>query len=126
MVITSNFVLDTNIALYHLGGQLQHNLPTGLYSVSIITEMELLSYSSITPTEEQRIRQFLARLQILNLTEAIKQTAIDLRKRNRLKLPDAIIAATAFELDATLLSNDIKLTKIANLKVQSVSLKASP
>lgn len=42
--------------------------------------MELLSYPSLTMPEEQQIRQFLAQLQILNLTESIKQTAIDLRK----------------------------------------------
>jgi predicted nucleic acid-binding protein len=123
MAINPNFVLDTNIALYYLGGQLQSNLPTGLYSVSVITEMELLSYPSLTMPEEQQIRQFLAQLQILNLTESIKQTAIDLRKQNRLKLPDAIIAATALELNATLLTNDLNLTKIATLNVQSVLLK---
>jgi predicted nucleic acid-binding protein len=124
MAIDPNFVLDINIALYHLGGRLQNNLPIGQYSVSIITEMELLSYPSLTPTEEQRIRQFLSQLQILNLTESIKRGAIDLRKHNRLKLPDAIIVATALELGAILLTNDLKLTQIPTLSVQSLPLKS--
>jgi predicted nucleic acid-binding protein len=126
MAINFSFVLDTNIALYHLGGQLQNNLATGQYFVSVITEMELLSYPSLTTAEEQKIRQFLAQLQILDLAESIKQTAINLRKQNRLKLPDAIIAATALDLNATLLTNDLKLTQVPTLNVQSLPLKSSP
>jgi predicted nucleic acid-binding protein len=126
MAISPRFILDTNIALYHLSGQLQNNLPIGKYFVSVITEMELLSYPSLRSTEEQQIQRFLAQLQILNLTESIKQTAIELHKQNRLKLPDAIIAATAFDLNATLLTNDLKLAQISIINVQSLSLKSSP
>jgi predicted nucleic acid-binding protein len=126
MAISPRFILDTNIALYHLSGQLQNNLPIGKYFVSVITEMELLSYPSLRSTEEQQIQRFLAQLQILNLTESIKKTAIELRKQNRLKLPDAIIAATAFDLNATLLTNDLKLAQISIINVQSLSLKSSP
>jgi predicted nucleic acid-binding protein len=124
MAINPSFVLDTNIALYHLGGQLQYSLPTGQYFVSIITKMELLSYPSLAPAEEQQIRRFLAQLQILNLTESIKQIAIDLRKQNRPKLPDSIIAATACDLNATLLTNDLKLAQIPLLSVQSLPLRS--
>jgi predicted nucleic acid-binding protein len=126
MAISPRFILNTNIALYHLSGQLQNNLPIGKYFVSVITEMELLSYPSLRVTEEQQIQRFLAQLQILNLTESIKQTAIELRKQNRLKLPDAIIAATAFDLNATLLTNVLKLAQISIINVQSLSLKSSP
>lgn len=41
-------VLDTNIALYYLGGRLTTPLPSGLYHASIITEMELLSYPNLS------------------------------------------------------------------------------
>jgi predicted nucleic acid-binding protein len=91
--------------------------------VSIITEIELLSYPNLTLSDEQQIQHFLTQLQILNLTESIKKTAIDLRKQNRLKLPDAIIAATALDLDAILLTNDLKLFQISTLNAQSLPLK---
>jgi len=39
-------LLDTNIALYLLGGRLEAPLPSGEYGVSVITEMELLSWPS--------------------------------------------------------------------------------
>ncbi len=37
-------LLDTNVALYLLGGRLAAPLPTGSYGVSVITEMELLAW----------------------------------------------------------------------------------
>ena len=36
-------LLDTNVALYLLGGRLAESVPSGSYGVSVITEMELLA-----------------------------------------------------------------------------------
>lgn len=41
-------VLDTNIVLYLLGGRLANPLPKAQYFISVITEMELLSYPNLT------------------------------------------------------------------------------
>jgi predicted nucleic acid-binding protein len=48
--------------------------------------------------------------------------AITLRKQHRLKLPDAIVAATAQSLNALLLSNDTKLSNITSLNTQSLPM----
>ena len=85
--------------------------------------MELLAYLSLSPAKAQQIRGFLTHLQILNITESIKLEAISLRKINQLKLPNAIIAATTLELGATLLTNDLKLTQIPRLSIQSLPLR---
>ena len=45
----------------------------------------------------------------------IKQETINLRKRYRMKLPDAIICATAFVNEASLLTFDDSLSKIKEL-----------
>lgn len=119
----SLIVLDTNIALYHLGGRLTVSMPNGLYHVSIITEMELLSYPNLSQTEEQQVRNFLAQLLIVGIDDSIKDMAIALRKQHRLKLPDAIIAATAQSLDALLLTSDLKLSNITTLKTQSLPIQ---
>jgi predicted nucleic acid-binding protein len=74
------FVLDTNIALYHLGNRLGEPLPSGVYFTSIITEMELLSYPGLSEPEAQRIYEFLGYLQIINIDDSIKTLAIQLRK----------------------------------------------
>ena len=52
-------LLDTNVALYLLGGQLAEPLPAGSYGVSVITEMELLAWPSLTTEEEKKVREFL-------------------------------------------------------------------
>lgn len=45
-------LLDTNVVLYLLGGRLSNPLPSAQYFVSIITEIELLSYPSLSLDEE--------------------------------------------------------------------------
>lgn len=122
-LISPKYVLDTNIALYHLGGRLSIPLPAGQYHLSIISEIELLSYSDLSREEQMQINQFIAQLNIVPITDTIKFNTIDLRQQYRLKLPDAIIAATALSLEATLLTNDLKLTKLGRIQAQSLVLK---
>ena len=77
MVVTENvIVLDTNVALYYLGGRLINPLPPARYFISIITEIELLSYPSLTPVEEVQIRNFLAQITIVGIESQIKDLAI--------------------------------------------------
>jgi predicted nucleic acid-binding protein len=109
------FVLDTNAALYFLGDRLKDPLPEGNYVISVITELELLAYPDITREEEAEIRAFLNDVQIEGLTKPIKTNAIDLRRRFRLRLPDAIIAATALSRDAVLLTNDKKILSLEEI-----------
>jgi len=123
VVSQSPIVLDTNIALYHLGGRLTAPLPSGLHHAFIVTEMELLSYPNLSKIEEQRVQNFLAQLLIVGINEPIKSMAIALRKQHRLKLPDAIISATAQSLNALLLTNDLKLSSITTLQTQSLSIQ---
>jgi predicted nucleic acid-binding protein len=115
-------VLDTNIALYHLGGRLVTPLPDGIFHISIITEIELLSYPSLSPFEAEQICDFLSKLSIVSIDDSIKNTTISLRKQYRPKLPDAIVAATTQSLNALLLTNDLKLSNIATLPTQSLPL----
>jgi len=123
MALTSpKFVLDTNVALYYLGNRLAQPLPSGIYFVSVMTEMELLSYPGLSEAETVEISNFLSRLTLVMLEEGIKNLAIQLRREHRLKLPDSIIAATALDLDATLLTNDRQMAKLQGLKTQSLEL----
>lgn len=116
------FVIDTNIALYLLGDRLKQSLPLGIYFVSFITEMELLSYPELTDSQAKEIHRFLNDLTVVNLDDEIKNLAIEWRKKYRLKLPDAIIAATSLSLGATLLTNDQQLLKLQDLPTQSLAI----
>jgi hypothetical protein len=102
-------LLDTNIALYLLGGRLASPLPPGDYGVSVITQMELLSWPSLTTEETKRVNAFLSTLTLCDLTPAARVRAISLRREERLKLPDAIICATALELGVEPWTNDARL-----------------
>ena len=121
-MVVNKFLLDTNIILYLLGGRLAENLPIGDYYVSVITEIELLSYPNLDAKTEENIRSFLAQLKLINLNNAIKTKAIQLRREYKIKLPDAIIVATALILNAPLLSNDLRLNNISDLDCRQLKL----
>lgn len=123
MALTQNLILlDTNVVLYFLGGRLTNPLPSGQYFVSVITEIELLSYPSLSSDEEVQIRDFLAKIIVVELESSIKDLAITFRKQYRLRLPDAIIAATAQVLNAILFTNDVRLVNLAEINTQSVQI----
>ncbi|MBF0147026.1 MAG: type II toxin-antitoxin system VapC family toxin [Magnetococcales bacterium] len=120
-----NHVLDTNIVLSLLGGQLAEPLPVRQYFASTITEIELLSYPSLSQSEESKIRALLHDIRVVDIDPDIKEKTIRLRRYQGLKLPDAIIAATAFSLNGILLTNDQKIARVPGLQCQSVPLKGS-
>ena len=97
-------------------------MPEGNYYVSVITEIELLSYPLLDIQTEQKIRDFLAKLTITNLDEPIKTKAIQLRRQHTLKLPDAIIAATALTLKVPLFSNDLRLNRLSDLDCRQLKM----
>lgn len=112
------FLLDTNIVIGLLKGensviQLLQDSKCLLSecAVSQITRMELLSFPSLLKTEEQEIRKFLDTVTVLMLDEKIEQSVIAFRKSQGGKLPDAMIAATAFYYQLRLLTQDKNLDK---------------
>ncbi len=65
-------VLDTNVVLYHLGNRLQQPLKKKRYAISIITEIELLSYPNIRANEINVIQNFIAQTTVIELRNSIK------------------------------------------------------
>lgn len=122
MELSRRYLLDTNAVIYLLNGRLVYPLPDGQYSVSIITEIELLSFPGLSAGEEQKIRDFLLLLDRVRLTDAVRDETIRLRRKNRLKLPDAIIAASALVHHAILLTNDQVFLSIDGLILESMQL----
>ena len=117
-------VLDTNTLIYHLQGlkpwiDFIDGLRPVNVLVSVITRMELLAWNDLTSEGERKVRSFLDTLNIASLSSAIETEAILLRRKARLKLPDAIVAATAVVFDAVLVTNDKAVAALnwPNLKV---------
>jgi predicted nucleic acid-binding protein len=117
-------LLDTNVALYLLGGRIASPLPPGSYGSSVIKEMELLAWPSLTEHEEKKVRKFLSAVTICELTALIRARAVELRKLHHLKLPDAVVCATAMEFGVELWTNDAELARVPGLHSRSVSLSA--
>ena len=120
----SKFLLDTNILLYVAGKRLDiADLPTGEYYISFVTELEILSYPSLTSKEETQLRKLLADTPVIDANREIKDLAISLRRQYRLKLPDALIAATARALKATLLTNDKEFDAIKEITTLALKVR---
>ena len=84
--------------------------------------MELLAWPSLTDEETVKVRAFLDSVILCDLTPRIRVQAVAIRREHRLKLPDAIICATALEHDAELWTNDSSLPRVAGLRCRKVEL----
>lgn len=121
--MNGKFLLDTNGVVALLGGNasLIQTLQTATWvGISIITELEFLSFSGLTPQDEAVFQQFKSRVEVIDLQASdnkLLARIIEVRKLSKTKLPDAIIAASAIENGATLLTQDAGFSKIALLSV---------
>jgi predicted nucleic acid-binding protein len=108
------YVFDTNIIIRHLNDETSI-LEKGKRFVSVITEMEILAKPHIPMETEEKALRFLQGFSIVPLSNTIKHEAIRIRRDGspRLKLPDAIVAATAVVLNAQLVTADEKLRRLA-------------
>jgi predicted nucleic acid-binding protein len=115
----NKFLLDTNAVLYILNGD--ETLTNFLFEkelyVSIITEMELLSYKNITPAEKHTIEFFLSEFVIINIDNKIKLNSIEVKKVSNMKLPDSIIAGTSIALKLPLVTSDRQFKTVKDLEL---------
>jgi predicted nucleic acid-binding protein len=112
----SNYLFDTNAVLYFLQQPKKLEDDSSAVFISFVNELELLSYSKLSSNEEKAIKHFLKLIEIINIDQEIKNITITLRRKYLLKLPDAIICATAKIHKLTLVTNDLKLHKISEIK----------
>lgn len=113
----TSLLVDTNIVLYLLGGDITiaEVLDGKHIYISEISELELLSYSKFDSKQLKEVESFLGEIVIIEMNETIKKEVIQLRRKHKVKLPDAIIASTAIYLNMPLLSADKGFEKIEEL-----------
>ena len=117
-VMNGKFLLDTNVVIDFLNGRsglewLGDKLAEAEYFTSVITRMELLSFGRLTAEAEQLVKDFLDNLTVIALDDRIEHAAIALRRAARLKLPDAIVAATAWAGGLALLTSDQQMLNLS-------------
>jgi len=120
------YIWDTNIAIYYLQQQLPEtaelfidkSLKNDLPFISAMTEIELLCWKNLTEQQTAIINKFIAGCTVIDLENSVKLQTVGIRKIHKIKLPDAIIAASALVYDLTLLTRNLKDFKdIENLKL---------
>lgn len=99
-MMTPKVVFDTNILIDYLNGIPQARDTLKTYhvqpAISAITWMEVMvGAKKRAPGQEILTRHFLGQFLLLPVTEAVSEQAVTLRVEHRIKLPDAIIWATA-------------------------------
>ena len=117
------YLIDTNITIYLLDGNMPINAISFLekiidnqYFISVVSKMELLGFDFSDVSKNEITAAFVDESDLIGLTDEVVAQTIALRKIKRMKLPDAIIAATALTYNFTLVSrNDKDFDKIPNL-----------
>ena len=103
-------LLDTNILIDYLGGVTaarhelaRHEDP----SISAITWMEVMAGAS-DQEEGERLRSFLSGFRLVPIDEAVSELAVAIRRDRRIRLPDAIIWASARHIGGLLVTRNTK------------------
>jgi predicted nucleic acid-binding protein len=120
----TNFLIDTNIGIYLMNGSLNANglsyiepIINANYHLSVITKIELLGFEFKDLQDFIDTKNFVEDGIIIPLDDEIVEKTIEIRRIYKIKLPDALIAATALVFDLTLLSrNDKDFALISELK----------
>lgn len=107
------YLIDTNAVIDYLGKKLPASgmdymniIIDAVPNVSVITKIEVLGFNA--PEEHsQLLVNFMNDATVLDLTSNVVDASIDVRKKHKTKLPDAIIAATALVHGLVLITRNI-------------------
>jgi predicted nucleic acid-binding protein len=117
-VIDVKFLVDTNICIYATDGliDLDQFCQAGA-AISFVTKIELLGKKDVDANELRSLLQTMLRFRVVKISDTIINMAIKIKQHRIVKVPDAIIAATAIVKNLTLVTADVKLAKVDGLKV---------
>ena len=114
-------LLDSNILIYAAKPEYAFLHPwvsSPTARVSAISIPEVIGYRGLASEDEMLFERWFTELIIEPVTESILRKAAALRRQRRMKLGDAIIAATAMELEAELVTRNVEdFRNIAGLRV---------
>lgn len=103
-------VFDTNIIIDYLIGNELAKKEIERYKgkmISIVTWMEVLVGIKEQHVAEE-VKSFLKTFDIIPLDDELGELAVEIRKQYKLKLPDAVILATAEKTHSLLVTRDSK------------------
>lgn len=111
-----DFIADTNFLIYiHEGNKIIEPFLDYNFCISFISEIELLGYGGITDGEEAKLKNLISDCFEIEWNTKIKEQTILLRRKYKVKLPDAIIASTSLVYGIPLVTADKDFSRIEEL-----------
>jgi len=110
------WLLDTNVIIDAFAGRLEaakaltsaRTSDVEWIGYSAVTRLEVLGFPGLAEEDEVRLRQLLAEFSEAEVSAAIIERAIEIRRSVRIKTPDAIVAATALIYGASLVTRNVE------------------
>jgi len=112
-------LLDSNILIYLSKNELPFPILDQFeaLSISVISYMEVLGYRFNNSKEENFVKELVSMFNVRFVDQEIAENVIDIRKQYRIKLPDAIIAATANTDDLCLVTRNVEDFKNIDVRI---------
>jgi hypothetical protein len=108
----SEYLIDTNVVIDFLGNKLPLSSQVFMNGVidatpnfSIITKIELLGFN-MAENHFQILSDFIDEALVFAIDDKVVTACIEIRKKHKIKLPDAIIAATALAHNMVLITRN--------------------
>jgi predicted nucleic acid-binding protein len=109
----TGYILDSNAVIGYLAGKIPapgmakvSDIVDATPHISVISQIEVLRFID-TPQNEQVLADFISAAVIHPLSDSVVNRTITLCRQSKIKLPDAIIAATALTENCVLVTRNI-------------------
>lgn len=128
MEVSQKFLIDSDILIDFLRGTkeardfLLESRKDSALIISVVNVMEIYSGEDIKDYNKRKIiEEFLSDFEIILLDKGLAKRAGEIKLNYQTPFADAIMAATAFALDAVLVTKNIKhFSKIKGLKIKKI------
>ncbi len=124
----TNYLIDKNIIIYHFKDLLHpsfvdkvNRMFSESFNISAITKIEFLGWKGFNDEQYRKSVNFLNNANLISISDQVVDATINLRRKKKIKLPDAVIAATCIIHGMTLVTaNDDDFKKIDDLELLPV------
>jgi predicted nucleic acid-binding protein len=119
------YIIDTSAVIKYLNNSLQQPAINFLdvvlddeANLSFVTKIELLCWNPVATEDLLVVQEFTGKANIYFVNNSLIDIAIKIRQATKIKLPDALIAATAIHYNFTLVAdNDRDFDKVISLGI---------